>query len=381
MNFNYCNTVKLFFGANVCEQLKGILFEQQANRILFITGEEKSRNVTSCIAEQMEEFDTKVLSGVTTNAKAATILDMAQISKEFNPDVIITVGGGSVHDTGKAVSIMSKSTDAALEDYTVNGKLSVPGIKDVIPLITIPTIVGSGAEVSPAALVKIDNEKRVIFSPLLHPIATIINIEYLKELNKDILSRTAFDSFIQSIEGYLSTAANNISDAFSEKAMEYFIEYYSAINNNDVNDDILEKLSIASIFSSYVCSTASVGAIHAISDPISGRFDIHHGKALAMVAKRVLEKNIQHINEERLIKLDNILCGINSFCEDVRLRVLEKIGVIIDRLNILEKDSRIKCGAEIISSMIEESYNPDMAGNPHEFTHNEISEILKDWFE
>lgn len=377
MNFSYCNTTKVYFTDEV-KDIYDFVCTSGFNKVLFITGGKSTKKIAQQIKD---EFDTSkikciVLEGITTNPLSETIEEMANAAKTFSPDVILTVGGGSVHDAGKAVSIMMFSEENTVEDYTVNGKLSVPGIVKTIPVITIPTVWGSGAEVSPAALVRIGHEKRVIFSPLLHPIATFINTNFADSLTGYQISRSSFDSFVQALEGFISMSSNNISNSFARIAIENYNACLPSLFHNQIAKDVLEKLAISSIFSSYVCSTASVGAIHALSDPISGRYDTHHAVALAMVAVDVLKKNLSVVDEEKIRELDKMLSNVPSFFDDVTARVLDKVNYIIDQLNLVDNDQKF-IEIQNIDAMADESYNGDMVGNPYEFKKSEIIDILR----
>lgn len=376
MKCNYVNTTKVFFTDKV-EDIKSYINQLGYLKPLIVTGEQCSLMIAKSIVDVLNIEDFYILSGVSTNASSDFIESSLSDIRLFSPDVIITVGGGSVHDTGKAISVMLFATNATtLEDYAVDGKLSVPGIKNSTPIITIPTLVGSGAEVSPAALVRINNKKRVIFSPLLHPLATFVNVDYLESLSNYQLGRSAFDSLIQALEGLISTNSNAISNAFASETIAYFNDVYPALKNGVVDYADKEKLAVASIMSSYVCSTASVGAIHALSDPISGRFNTHHGEALALVAVDVLKYNLQDVSENTLSKLDNLLYNISSEQTAAKERIIDKIQSIIGELGLLCNKGKHRLEGKLLDSMTSEAFNPDMAGNPHSFTEGEVKEIL-----
>lgn len=376
MNCCYCNTTKVYFTNSVITDINEFLSNTTYRKALLIAGGNYTSNIANKIGSQLK-IESLIISGVSTNPTSDIIHKIANQAKNFMPDIILTIGGGSVHDCGKAVAIMYYDEFNSIEDYTVNGKFSVPGIKTTIPVITIPTIVGSGAEVSPAALVRVGKEKRVVFSPLLHPLATFVDIVNIRRLPKEIAVRSIFDSFIQALEGYISLSANTISDVFASQTLQLFNECYNNIKLWDrISEKEIEKLAIASIFSSYVCSTASVGAIHALSDPISGRYNIHHGTALAMVACNVLEKNLTTVSVDRLQTIDNILSNITidySDKHDAYSRILAKTGTIISDFNLLDDVPSII----VESQMIEECKNPDMAGNPYDLTDSDIESILR----
>lgn len=380
MNFIYQNTTKLYFTNTLTEDLNAFLDANGYTKALVISGGKSTTKLAQDLLKGIA-ISYKLCSGVQSNPLSETVEQIAIEAKKFKPDVIVTIGGGSVHDTGKAVAILYYDKDHNTEDYTVNGALSVPGIIKALPVITIPTLFGAGAEVSPAALIRIGNEKRVIFSPLLHPLASFIDTDLTKGLKAHEVSRSAFDALIQALEGFVSLSANNISNAFAKTTIEYFNACLPALTKGIISDDELEKIAIASAFSSYVCSTASVGAIHAISDPISGRFNIHHGTALAMVAIAVLRKNLYVKPESIVIALDEMLSNVVSVHENVYERVVDKISTIIESLGLLKNIKPTHVSKDILSCMVKESFNGDMAGNPYDFSEKEIEEILRHWYE
>lgn len=377
MSFNYCNTTKVFCSADIGSELKDFILQCSFQNVLLLSGGEATTPYAEHIAKALDGLNIKLINGIVSNPLEEKVNEIVASLSKDTVDVICTVGGGSVHDTGKAVAVMLCVNDGELSDYTVNGKYSVPGIKKAIPVITVPTLCGSGAEVSPAALIRIGNEKRVIFSSLLHPMATFISTNILKDAPSQIIKRSSFDSFIQALEGYISTAANSISDAFAKSAIENYVACIPALLKGTIDDSHLEKLAIASIFSSYVCSTASVGAIHAISDPISGRYNVHHATALAMVAKTVLKKNLLNVETARVEWLNKAF-GFDGTTNECFVSGIDKL---ICQLGILSQSKKIKIDNQTMSLMIKESFNPDMAGNPYEFTQEEVCEILEEWYD
>lgn len=378
MKYSYRNSTEVIFTKNVTEEIINYANQFSVKKIFVVSGGQATSAIAQIVIEELcILFSVDYFTGVSTNPTDSTVYEATRKAAKFSPDMIITIGGGSVHDCGKAVSVLLRNTlSTNIDDYTVTGKLSVPGISKVIPLITIPTIFGSGAEVSPAALIRIDNQKKVIFSPLLHPKATLINVSFCQSLPVKILSRSAFDSFIQGLEGYISSLSNPISNAFAVSVMTSFVECYNSLLDGNIQDDDLERLAVASIFSSYVCSVASVGAIHALSDPISGRYDVHHADALAIVAPKVLKYNLSATKAD-LENINSILapiCSMNSM--DVKENIINKVELIIESLNLGSRHYEVN--EKAINEMVAECFNPDMVGNPHSFSNDEVKSILSE---
>lgn len=370
------NSAEVIFCEDVSLKIKEYANRLGISRALFITGKNSSSRIAEKLAEQVKEaIEVKVFSGVETNPKEETIYQALEIAESFTPDLILTVGGGSTHDCGKAVSVLlSNSNSRVLEDFTVTGKLSVPGIEKAIPIITIPTIVGSGAEVSPAALVRIGKEKKVIFSPLLHPVATIIDVSYLKNIPISVLARTAFDSLVQSLEGYISDNANTLSDAFALTSIRYYCECLDSMKSNSLSEESFRKLAVASVFSSYVCSVSGVGAIHAFSDPLSGRFNIHHADALAMVCVEALKHNFKATSAD-LARLAEVINVEKKTIVDPTEFLLVTIQSIIDFWELGKNKPSVDLS--ILEEMVVESNNPDMAGNPYTYSSEEMLEVFR----
>lgn len=378
MKYSYRNSTEVFFNQNVTEEIINYTNKFSVKKIFVVSGGQATSAIAMKVIEELSGlFSVDYFTGVSTNPTDSMVYNATCKAAKFSPDVIVTIGGGSVHDCGKAVSVLLSNTlSTNIDDYTVTGRLSVPGISKVIPLITVPTIFGSGAEVSPAALIRIDNQKKVIFSPLLHPKATLINVSFCHNLPVEVLSRSAFDSFIQGLEGYISSLSNPISNAFAISVMTYFVECYNSLLDGNIQDVDLEKLAVASIFSSYVCSVASVGAIHALSNPISGRYNVHHADALAIVAPKVLEYNLSatQANLENISSILAPICSINSM--DAKENIITKVKFIIESLNLGRQHYEVN--EESVNEMVAECFNPDMAGNPHSFTNDEVKSILSE---
>ena len=187
MNFIYNTPTKVYFGKMDYDNLVAEI-KQYGNKVLVLTGGKSTLKIAENLSDKLKENFTVILKdGIKTNPEIELIESIA--SEVQKADVILTVGGGSVHDSGKALAI-AMTHNEKLEEYTTDGKISVLGITNrVIPVITIPTIFGTGAEVSPAALLKIRNKKRVIFSTHIYPKATFIDCSFTTSLSNDMCIR------------------------------------------------------------------------------------------------------------------------------------------------------------------------------------------------
>lgn len=378
MNFTYNTPTKVYFGKidynNLVAEIK-----QYGNKVLVLTGGKSTLKIAENLSNKLKENFTVILKdGIKSNPEIELIESIA--SEVQKADVILTVGGGSVHDSGKALAI-AMTHNEKLEEYTTDGKISVPGITNrVIAVITIPTIFGTGAEVSPAALLKIRNKKRVIFSTYIYPKATFIDCSFTTSLSNDMCIKASLDAMVQGIESSVSTKAQSFSRRFSYSAIERVVAGLLTLVSGNEKAEVMEELALASIEGLYAVGQSTVGAAHAISDPISGRYDIHHGEAVGILLPYVVEANYPYAEKEyETIKLifEKKLGQTFRTLSEALNAFYAAIG--FDRCALQHEVDRTAFCIDF-KELICESYNGDMDGNPREMTDDIIGDILNKVF-
>jgi alcohol dehydrogenase class IV len=378
MNFIYNTPTKVYFGKMDYDNLVAEI-KQYGNKVLVLTGGKGTLKIAENLSDKLKENFTVILKdGIKTNPEIELIESIA--SEVQKADVILTVGGGSVHDSGKALAI-AMTHNEKLEEYTTDGKISVLGITNrVIPVITIPTIFGTGAEVSPAALLKIRNKKRVIFSTHIYPKATFIDCSFTTSLSNDMCIKASLDAMVQGIESSVSTKAQSFSRRFSYSAIERVVASLLALVRENEKAEIMEELALASIEGLYAVGQSTVGAAHAISDPISGRYDIHHGEAVGVLLPYVVKANYSYAEKEyetiKLIFEEKLGQTFRTLSEALDAFYAE-IG--FDRCALQREVDRTTFCSDF-EELICESYNGDMDGNPREMTDDIIGDILNKVF-
>jgi len=375
MLFTSYTPTKICFGTLDYDSLSSEI-SGYGREVLILCGGKSTKKIAEKIADGIgKEFSMTLIDGIKSNPEIKLLEDTLNRIKK--PDVILTVGGGSVHDSGKALSLgFTHSTD--IEEYTTDGKLSVPGIhKNIVPVITIPTIFGTGSEVSAASLLRIDNRKRVIFSPYLYPKAAFIDASLADELPDSLCINAALDALTQGIESLVSLKAQSFSKRYSYSAIQRVISALLRLSDGQEKYGVSEDLALAAVEAMYAVIQTSVGAAHAISDPLSGRYDIHHGEAVATLLPYVCEANYGAASVE-----------YDAVQDIIEEKTGRKFGGICEALLCLYEQIGFDChmmGAKIdkavffrdFNEVIRESYNGDLDGNPTEMTDEIIRTILR----
>jgi alcohol dehydrogenase class IV len=375
MKFLYNAPTKVIFGEVTADAILSELVHY-GKRVLILTGGKSTSIITKRIIELLEtNVDLEVFNGIPTNPPIELIENISQ--KATKPDVILTIGGGSVHDAGKALSI-ALTHSGSIETYTVDGEYSVTGIKNILlPVITIPTVSGTGAEVSPASLVRVREKKRIIFSPFLYPVITFIDVSFAKSLSLELCINTALDALVQGVESYVSTESQSFSQRFSISAIERIVISLLNITQNGFNQGDLEQIALASIESLYAVGQTTVGAVHAISDPLSGIYNIHHGEAVATLLPYVADVNYiaaSNKYDELKVVFENLLKKPYYSFPEAIYSFYNLIG--FDITSMKNKIKEIGDFENRITQCVNDSFNNDMVGNPRKLDSETIIKIL-----
>jgi len=212
----------------------------------------------------------------------------------FAPQAILSIGGGSVLDAAKLFAVRL-TNDQPLREWLGIDLIRNPGV----PMILVPTTAGTGAEVTPNAIVTLpDEELKVgIVSRHLLPQIVILDASLTLGLPKAITAATGMDAFVHSLESYISTKANPISDMFAMESMRLIgANIVEAYEHGD-SIKAREAMMLGSMYGGLALTAAGTAAVHALAYPLGGMFNITHGVANAMLLPHVMAFNLDAIVE------------------------------------------------------------------------------------
>jgi alcohol dehydrogenase len=241
---------------------------------------------------------------------------------------VIALGGGSVIDVAKVAAVLATNGGRS-SDYFGFDRVQRPGL----PLVTVPTTPGSGAEVSShAVLVQLaPRKKEVVAGFHLLPRAAVVDPDLTLTLSPARTTWSALDGLVHAIEAYLARRATPFTDTFAQQAVPRIARALPRVLADDSDDVAREELSLGCLSSGLAMANANAGAIHALGYPLTARYGIPHGLANALMAAPALER-IAPGNPERAKELASLLDaggldpGPATLAESVR-RFLAALGV------------------------------------------------------
>lgn len=219
-----------------------------------------------------------VYSDVKPDPAIELISSAVKFVTDAGADTVVALGGGSAIDAAKSTLMIIR------EHY-----------KKEIKLIAVPTTSGTGSEVTQFAVVTDTQAGKKI--PLLDesmlPSIAILDAELVKSVPPAITADTGFDVLTHALEAYMSTNANDFSDALAEKAVELVAENLVEVYKNGSNIAAREKMHTASCLAGIAFNEVSLGINHGIAHALGAQFHIPHGRANAMLLPHVLYYNAE----------------------------------------------------------------------------------------
>ncbi len=223
-----------------------------------------------------EQIEVEVFSAVTPNPKDHEIMAGHDAYRRAGCDILIALGGGSVIDCAKGISIIATNGGHIL-DFEGVDTIPVPGP----PLICIPTTAGTAADISQFAIVS-DSTRRTkiaIISKIVVPDIALVDPETTLTLDPYMTACTGLDALSHGIEAYVSTASSPVVDVHALAAIRGVRDNLLAAIAAPKDMVAREKMMLASLQAGLAFSNASLGAVHAMSHSLGGYLDIRTGKA------------------------------------------------------------------------------------------------------
>lgn len=289
-DFNYYNPTKIYFGKSALSNLEAELNNYGRN-ILFMYGKNSIKKIGLYdeVIDILNKCEKNVveLPGINSNPRYSQVLEGARLVRENNVDLILAVGGGSVVDCAKAISVSAYATSDAWEKYWVNCE---PVDNKIVPVGSVLTMTGTASEMNGGSV--ITNEDEIIkagrvFPAEVYPKFSILNPEYTFSVPKHQMVSGIFDIFSHLMEQYFSGEDDNTTDYVIEGVMESLINSARIAVENPMDYEARSNIMW--------CATLGLNKItglsktqdwevHMIEHQLGAYTDCPHGLGLAVIS-------------------------------------------------------------------------------------------------
>jgi len=347
----------------------------------------------------------KIYSDVEPDPDVETIERGVAEMREFNPDVIIALGGGSAIDAAKGMWLFYEHPEATFDGLKQKFMdirkrvVKFPNLGEKAKFVAIPTTSGTGSEVTAFAVItdrKNGNVKYPLADYALRPTVAIIDPQFVMSLPKGATADTGMDVLTHAIEAYVSNMANDYTDGLALQAIDMVFEYLKRAYDNGAEDKLArEKMHNASCIAGMAFTNAFLGLNHSMAHKLGGEYHIPHGRANAILLPYVIEYNSKKPNkfvafpkyeefiaDEKFAKIAKIIGEGGASKEESIKNLINKIKQLMKDLNM--PASIKECGVDEnlfmskLDELSEKAHDDQCTGaNPKYPLVEEIKEIYK----
>lgn len=288
--FQFMTSSRIVFGEGALINSFSTL-NQFGYSVLLVTGKDNQRSepLVNYLKQQNMRYQQVAVLG---EPLIAMIEEMAAMGRRFRPDMVISIGGGSVLDTGKALAALIPNQGSVYDYVEVVGR-NVPLQAKPLPFIAIPTTSGTGSEVSKNAVLRSaqENVKVSLRSADMLPDLAIIDPTLTYGMDPVMSGCCGMDAFTHLMEAYVCGAPNPLTDMVCEEGLRRLA---GAIVSACEDDDPRARsdMSFAAMLGGMALANAKLGAAHGLASSLGGRLSAPHGLITAQLAPYVMQENV-----------------------------------------------------------------------------------------
>lgn len=355
MRFEFATATRIVFGEGTAATLPE-LARTFGTRPLVVTGASRERAAWLVSALSAETF------AVPGEPTVDVVREGARRVQEAACDVILSLGGGSAIDAGKAIAIIATNGGEPLEFLEVVGKgraITAPPL----PFIAIPTTAGTGSEVTRNAVLASTEHgvKASLRNPLMLPRVALVDPELTYELPPAVTAATGLDALTQLIESYVSVRANPLADAVCVEGIPRVAGALRRAYHDGADREARRDMALASLFGGLALANAGLGIVHGFAAPLGGSWKAPHGALCAALLPHGMAANVaalrarapQHPALERYAVIARLLTGrneasaedgiewVHALCAELNVPALRAWGIAeADLSGVVEKAAR-----------------------------------------
>ena len=371
---------RLILGAGAIREFPDDIAGKKVKRIFILTFPE----IRPVIEPFLEDLDQKgyIISlddSIRSEPAIADFERVLSVSKEFGPDLVLGIGGGSVLDVAKLVAAQLDNQQSLEEIFGIN-LLS----KRNTLLACVPTTSGTGSEVSPNAILLDEGEmlKKGIISPFLVPDFCYVDPELTLSVPPAVTAATGIDAFTHCLEAYVNKRSHPVIDTYALEGMRLITGSLYAAVRDGRDLEARNNLSMGSLYGGMCLGPVNTTAIHALSYPLGSKFHIAHGLSNALLLPYVMEFNLP-VAIERYARVAGLLGVEEEGSQESRATAgIAAIKKLMASCGIPASLSEIGIKQDAIPGMAESALKVQrlLVNNPREVTFEDAVSIYEKAF-
>jgi alcohol dehydrogenase class IV len=280
---------RIVIGDGCAPQCAEFLAQRGVKRVLLVSSTPVLPTLTG-VQEALTQVGVAVVRSLTIDREPTREMfeQVLAVARKENIQAVLGIGGGSAIDVAKLVAALTRGKQSTAEVFGINLLAS-----RALPLVCLPTTAGTGAEVSPNAILldEADELKKGVVSPYLVPDAVFIDPRLTLTVPPAVTAATGLDALTHCIEAYANKFAHPVVDIYALQGIRLIAANLERAVRDGQNLEARSALALGSFYGGLCLGPVNTGAVHALSYPLGGRFHIAHGVANSLLLPHVIRFN------------------------------------------------------------------------------------------
>jgi alcohol dehydrogenase class IV len=326
MSLNMIKIPTIYHGKGSLKELKS--FRQQ--RILIVTDKIVWNLFGEKVTKYLKNKEVRVFDEVEPDPKDTTIQKGGEVAREFKPDLILGLGGGSVMDASKGIYFLYEREDKTLFDLN---PVSYFKLGQKSKLAVIPTTSGTGAEHTMGIVVTktATGQKVPLASVEVIPAFVILDPALPTGMPPKLTAATGIDALVHAIEGEINKLNNDFTEAINLHAIKLIFQYLPAAVKSGADDAVArEKMHNAGSLAGIGFGNSSCAIVHSCGHALGGVFHLEHGIAVGVMLPYVLEFNKPACEK----KYGEILKALNVTTDNPTATLVKLVKDLLSEVNL-----------------------------------------------
>ncbi len=372
----------LYYGENAMEELS-VLKSMGREKAIIVTGGSSMKKggfLAKCESVLKDAgLETEIFDGVEPDPSIETVFKGAEAMKKFNPDVIVSIGGGSAIDAAKAMWVFYEYPEKTFDD--IKDPFTMPLLRQKAIFVAIPSTSGTATEVTAFSVITdySTNIKYPLADFNITPDIGVLDYSLTLTMPEKVVKDTGLDAFTHAVEAYVAGLHTDITDPLALKAIKMVAENLEKSIAGD--KDARGKMHVAQCLAGMAFSNALLGIVHSLAHKTGAVFHITHGCCNAILLPYVIQFNAK-VCADRFADISRML-GLSGssdqeltdslvkFVKDLNVRVGIKQSY---KENGVDEELYKKNAAEIAKNAVAD---PCTGSNPRPTSVEEMAKVLE----
>lgn len=370
----------IYFGQGALDELKNL---NGYKRAIIVTGG-SSMEKTGFLKKTEDNLkaagmEVELLTGVEPDPSVETVFEGAKKMRDFEPDVIVAIGGGSPIDAAKAMWVFYEHPEITFDD--IKDPFTIPVLRNKAIFVAIPSTSGTASEVTAFSVIT-DYSTKIKY-PLadfeITPDIAIIDTDIPQTMPAKLVAHTGMDALTHAIEAYVASNRSSISDSLAKESI--IMIYDHLIDSFDGDTNARGEMHIAQCLAGMSFSNALLGIAHSLAHKVGAQYDIPHGCCNAILLPYVIKYNSK-VCMDRYAEIGKILGlegGTNKQIVQSLIESVEYLNYVLEIPATFEEAGvELETFESTLDFVAENAFTDACTpSNPREASVEDLKEVLK----